>query len=68
MKYIIIIILIILSLLAIVEFSCVIAASEADDELEEWKYSNKKFDFKEFDKKRLNIKETKDNGKQNCDF
>ncbi len=63
MKYIIIIILIILSLLAIVEFSCVIVASEADDELEEWKYSNKKFDFKEFDKKRLNIKEKTDNGK-----
>jgi len=63
MKYIIIIILIILSLLAIVEFSCVIIASEADDELEEWKYENKKFNSKEFDKKRLNIKEKTDNGK-----
>ncbi len=65
MKCIIIIILIILSLLAVVEFSCVIVASEADDRLEEWKYKTKKF-IHETDKKRLKIREEIENGKQNC--
>ena len=64
MKYIIIIILIILSLLAVVEFSCVIVASEADDRLEEWNDKTKKF-IHEIDKKRLKIREEIENGKQN---
>lgn len=64
MKCIIIIILIILSLLAVVEFSCMIVASEADDRLEEWEYKTKKF-IHETDKKRLKIREEIENGKQN---
>lgn len=64
MKCIIIIILIILSLLAVVEFSCVIVVSEADDRLEEWEYKTKKF-IHETDKKRLKIREEIENGKQN---
>lgn len=64
MKCIIIIILIILSLLAVVEFSCVIVASEADDRLEEWDDKTKKF-ILETDKKRLKIREEIENGKQN---
>ncbi len=64
MKCIIIIILIILSLLAVVEFSCVIVASEADDRLEEWDDKTKKF-ILETDKKRLKIMEEIENGKQN---
>ena len=64
MKCIIIIILIILSLLAVVEFSCVIVASEADDRLEEWDDKTKKC-IHEIDRKRLKIREEIENGKQN---
>ena len=64
MKCVIIIILIILSLLAVVGFSCVIVASEADDRLEEWDDKTKKF-ILETDKKRLKIMEEIENGKQN---
>lgn len=64
MKFIIIIILIILSLLAVVEFSCVIVASEADDRLEEWDDKTRKV-IHEIDRKRLKIREEIENGKQN---